>query len=133
MRSCRRLTKTSSTCSYQNCGVAGLTKKSISPDRCERNCLARGRICQKHILADERRRKRTLEESGVRSQDQESGVRSQVFRMWLNGWTRLRSRRQQAAWKPLPRGFPYLLSQRIPNPESESDSIDTPRGSPVRS
>src|SRR5271166_1457317 len=74
MRSCRRLTKTSSTCSYQNCGVAGLTKKSISPDRCERNCLARGRICQKHILADERRRKRTLEESGVRSQ--ESGVRS---------------------------------------------------------
>src|SRR5271165_400637 len=74
MRSCRRLTKTSSTCSYQNCGVAGLTKKSISPDRCERNCLARGRICQKHILADERRRKRTLEESGVGSR--ESGVGS---------------------------------------------------------
>src|SRR5208283_416215 len=82
MRSCRRLTKTSSTCSYQNCGVAGLTKKSISQDRCERNCLARGRICQKHILADERRRKRTLKEPGVRRQEsgvrsQESGVRSQ--------------------------------------------------------
>ena len=43
---------------------------------------------------------------------------------WLTGWTRLRSRRQQAAWRPLRGGPPYLLWPRIPNPESESGTVE---------
>src|ERR1700737_3972656 len=76
--------------------------------------------------------------AGVRSQrsevrSQETGIRSSRIHEWLGDWTRLRSHRQKVAWKPPPRGPPYLLYLRIPNLEPGSANIGTLRESLVRS